>query len=294
MDDAVDRFVSHAALDRGLSEQTLRAYAGDLADFGRFATDRGVTRVETVERDLVLDYLEHRREAGMEPATLARNFVALRVFFRFLFQQGLVTRDVTEVMHGPRLGRILPDVLTVAEVDALLSAYRGSDPLEQRNRCILEVFYATGMRVSELADLRLEQLRLEEEVLRVVGKGNKERLVPVGRPALRALTQYLADVRPRLAHRPVPHVFLSYRGRPLTRARIWSLVRDAARRAGIHKDVYPHMLRHSFATHLLEGGADLRVIQEMLGHADIATTQVYTHVQGKRIREAHHRFHPRG
>jgi integrase/recombinase XerD len=290
----LDEFRNYIALERGLSPRTVAAYGADLAGFiGRLAA-RGVTDPECLSRDDILDYLEQSQDEGLQPATLARRLVSIKVFFRYLVQERVLPSDITEVMAGPRLGRILPGFLSLPEVEALLAAYTGSTSLERRNRTLLEAFYATGLRVSEMATLRVDGLHLHEGYIRVSGKGNKERLVPLGVPAREALTAYLTEVRPQLdtSACAIP-VFLSVRGRPLTRERIWAIVRDAARRAGIQRPVYPHMLRHSFASHLLQGGADLRVIQEMLGHADIATTQIYTHVDHSRLVQLHRQFHPR-
>ena len=290
----LQEFRDFMALERGLSPRTVAAYLADLGGFVESLGKRGVTEPAAVRRDDILAYLEAAQDAGLAPATLARRLVSIKVFFRYLVQERVLERDITDVMEGPRLGRLLPDFLTHREVEAVLAVYKGKDKLERRNRAIMETFYATGMRVSELAALRVDGLHLPEGYVRVVGKGNKERIVPIGVPARQALEAYLSAVRPLLdtSDRAVA-VFLSVRGRPLTRERVWGIVREAARRAGITRAVYPHMLRHSFASHLLQGGADLRVIQEMLGHADIATTQIYTHVDQRRLLEIHRRFHPR-
>ena len=290
----LDEFRSFIALERGLSPRTVAAYGADLEGFLTQLEGKGLTDPAQVGRDDILDYLERSQQDGLQPATLARRLVSVKVFFRYLVQERVLRSDITEVMEGPRLGRILPDLLSLSDVEALLTVYTGADTLERRNRAILETFYATGIRVSELAALRVDGLHLHEGYVRVSGKGDKERVVPIGVPAQQALNSYLTTVRPLLdtSDRAL-QVFLSIRGRPLTRARLWTIVRTAAARAGIERHVYPHMLRHSFASHLLQGGADLRVIQEMLGHADIATTQIYTHVDRNRLVQLHRQFHPR-
>jgi integrase/recombinase XerD len=290
----LDEFRSFIALERGLSPRTVAAYGADLEGFLAHLEAKSLTDPERIGRGDILDYLERSQDEGLQAATLARRLVSVKVFFRYLVQERVLSDDITEVMEGPRLGRILPGFLSLSEVEALLAVYPGHDVLERRNRAIMETFYATGMRVSELAALRLDGLHLREGYVRVSGKGNKERVVPLGVPAQGALASYLAEVRPRLdtTERAI-QVFLSFRGRPLTRERLWAIVRTAAQRAGIQRPVYPHMLRHSFASHLLQGGADLRVIQEMLGHADIATTQIYTHVDRDRLVQLHRQFHPR-
>lgn len=290
----LDEFLSYSGLERGLSPRTVTAYGADLRGFAEHLRRQGLDDPQRLCRDHILDYLESGQAAGLEAATTARRLVAIRVFFRYLVKERVIRCDPTEVMDGPRLSRLLPGLLSAAEVNALLAVYRGRDRLECRNRAILEVFYATGMRVSELAALRTDGLHLREGYVRVIGKGNKERLVPIGAPACRALAEYLAEARPLLdTSGRALSVFLSRRGGALTREWVWAIVRTAARRAGIRRAVSPHMLRHSFASHLLQGGADLRVIQEMLGHADIATTQIYTHVDRQRLAQVHRQFHPR-
>jgi integrase/recombinase XerD len=290
----LDEFRSFISLERGLSPRTVAAYGADLEGFLAHLEAKGLTDPERVGRGDILDYLERSQDEGLQAATLARRLVSVKVFFRYLVQERVLASDITDVMEGPRLGRILPGLLSLPEVEALLAVYKGSDKLERRNRAIMETFYATGMRVSELAALRLDGLHLREGYVRVSGKGNKERVVPIGLPAQQALGSYLTGVRPLLdtTERAI-QVFLSVRGRPLTRERIWAIVRAAALRAGLARPVHPHMLRHSFASHLLQGGADLRVIQEMLGHADIATTQIYTHVDHSHLVQLHRQFHPR-
>jgi len=290
----LDEFLSYIALERGLSPLTVAAYGADLRGFAEHLQRQGLEDPQRLRREHILDYLETGQAAGLGTATTARRLVAIRVFFRYLLRERVIACDPTEVMDSPRLNRLLPGLLSQAEIEALLAAYRGSDRLECRNRAILETFYATGMRVSELAALRTDGLHLPEGYLRVVGKGDKERVVPVGAPACRALGEYLSSSRPLLdTSGRALQVFLSWRGRPLTRDRVWAIVREAARRAGLRRAVHPHMLRHSFASHLLQGGADLRVIQEMLGHADISTTQIYTHVDRQRLAQVHRQFHPR-
>ena len=290
----LDEFRSHLDLERGLSPLTVKAYGSDLEDFLDHLDRQGGRTADAVTRDDILEYLEGCMDDGLAPASIARRLISIKVFFRYLVQEKVLDHDITDVMEGPRLGRVLPDFLGLEEVRKLLRVFKGSDRLERRNRAIMETLYASGLRVSELAVLRVDWLHLDEAYLRIVGKGDKERLVPIGRPARRVLTSYLHEVRPLLdiSGRAV-EVFLSIRGRPLTRERIWAIVKEAGQRAGLRQRIHPHMLRHSFASHLLAGGADLRVIQEMLGHADIATTQMYTHVERDRLARIHRRFHPR-
>ena len=286
-------FLQHEFLERGLAENSIAAYRSDLEDALDYFIERGIHHPGTIRREHILDYLEECQACGLETASLARRLVAIRMFCRYLVREKQIDHDVTDVMQGPRVWQLLPDMLTHKEIDLLLRVFRGKNPLEKRNRAMLEVLYACGLRATELITLRLDGLQLAEHLVRVIGKGDKERIVPIGRPARRVLTAYLA-VRSLLDRTGrAEEVFLSRTGRRLTRARIWQLVREAGQRAGIQKRIYPHLLRHSFASHLLEGDADLRVIQEMLGHADIATTQIYTHVDRARLHDIHRRFHPR-
>jgi integrase/recombinase XerD len=293
MQELLRRFLQHEFLERGLAENSIQAYRSDLEDALDYFAGRGLEKPGAIQRDHILDYLEECQSCGLETASLARRLVSIRMFFRYLAREGLIQHDVTDVMQAPRVWRMLPEMLTHQEVDRLLGVFRGKKPLEKRNRAILEVLYACGLRATEIVNLRLDGLRLDEHIIRVIGKGDKERIVPIGRPARRVLKSYLA-VRPILDRTErAEQVFLSRNGLPLTRARIWQLVQEAGRLADIQKRIYPHLLRHSFASHLLEGNADLRVIQEMLGHADIATTQIYTHVDRRRLHQVHRQFHPR-
>lgn len=284
-------FSAHLLLERGLSKATATAYAADLAAFVKHLPGVGPS---AVTRDHILDFLEDGQAAGLESSTLARRLIAIKVLFRFLTLEKTIPADITEVMESPRLWKAVPDFLGLADVDAMLAAFSGRDGLEIRNRALLELLYASGLRASEIAGLRLDGIDFQAGVLRVIGKRGKERVVPFGKSAWKALNRYLERSRPRLdvSGRSIA-CFLSHRGRPLTRARVWMIVKEAAARAGISKNIYPHMLRHSFATHLLNNGADLRVIQEMLGHSSIATTQIYTHTDTARLARAHLRFHPR-
>lgn len=297
----LEQFIGYAALERGLAENSIRAYLSDLNDFADFLDQHGgPANPASISRDDILDFIEYGKlKCSLEPATLARRLIAIKIFFRYLLYERVVSYDITDVMEGPRLWQSLPDFLSRNEVDAMLTAFRGRDILTRRNQAIIELLYATGMRAGEVADLRVDDLRFDEEIIKITGKGNKQRIVPVGRPARKIIHAYLGEVRPELENsrnggQRATALFLSRTGRSLTRARLWQIVKLAARLGKIDKNVYPHMLRHSFASHLLAGGADLRVIQEMLGHADISTTQVYTHVEREGLVGAHRRFHPRG
>ena len=278
-------FLRYLTIERGLSRNTADAYRRDLEDYAAWLTARSIDSFREVKRETIVNYLNFgHSERAMEPATLARRLV-------------LIKENPAAVLESPKLWRVLPDFLTVSEVNAFLNAWpEKGTALELRNRTMLELLYASGLRVSELTNLPLAAPDFDNHLVRVTGKGEKTRMVPVGEAALELLQRYLAEARPVLAAKnpASPFVFLSRNGRQLDRERVWAVVKEAAARAGIKKNIHPHTLRHSFASHLLANGADLRVIQEMLGHADIATTEIYTHVDAARLRETHRKFHPRG
>lgn len=292
-----EQFQDYLTFERGLSDRTVAAYGRDLGRWASFLDGHGVRLPEAVTPAHLRDWIFSLKEAGLAPTSIRRAQSAVRTYYGFLLAEGSLAADPTERLESPKLGRRLPDFLTVEEVAALLDAPDPDAPLYWRDRAILELLYATGMRVSELVELPLAHLDLDEGFLTVFGKGAKERLVPVGAPALRALERYLRDVRPaldRAKRKGRGRVLLNARGTPLSRVAVWTLVKEASRRAGITRKVSPHTLRHTFATHLLEGGADLAAVQELLGHADISTTQIYTHVDRAYLRDVHRRYHPRG
>ena len=287
-------FIGHLRLERGLSEKTAKAYGSDMELFIRYLESLHIDNWEEVRREDIWDFLDVDKEHGMEAATLARRLVSIKVFFRYLVEEQIIKNDITDVMEGRRARLLLPGFLTEGEVDRLIAAFTGNDILTIRNRAIIEVLYASGLRASEITQMRLEKVDFNDHYLRIIGKRDKERVVPFGREASGCMATYLRDARPKLDKSgKALEFFLSRTGKALTRERIWMIVTEAARIAGIEKDIYPHMLRHSFATHLLSHGADLRVIQEMLGHADISTTQIYTHMDSSRFANAHRQFHPR-
>ena len=287
-------YADYLNFERGLSPLTVSAYGRELERFIDFATERGRRDPSSVGGDDVRDYVFHLGDLGLAPTSVRRAQSALRTYFGFLLEEGALERDPTEGLQSPRVGRPLPNVLDATDVAALLEAPRLDSPVHWRDRAILEFLYATGVRVSELVGLRVTNLDLEEGLCTVFGKGSKERMVPLGRPACVALSRYLREVRPALEKgQGGARVFLNQRGRPLTRASVWKIVKAAARLAGIERKVSPHVLRHTFATHLLEGGADLVAVQELLGHADISTTQIYTHLDRKYLRDMHRKYHPR-
>jgi integrase/recombinase XerD len=291
----LEGFRDFLALESGHSEHTVEAYLRDLQRLGEFAASRGVREPAQVSRLLLRDFVYLLKDLGLSAATIRREVSAIRTYYGFLVAEGRVAADPSDRLESPRRGRVLPATLSVREVEALLAAPGVDDPLAWRDRALLELGYGAGLRVSELCGLGLTDLLLADNLVRVFGKGGKERLVPVGRAVIGAVSVYIHQLRPELDHgKSGGRVLLNARGRPLSRVGAWGIVKRAAERAGIDKRVTPHTLRHTFATHLLEGGADLRAVQEMLGHADLSTTQIYTHVDREYLRSVHKQFHPRG
>jgi integrase/recombinase XerD len=291
----LEQFRDHLALEAGSSANTVESYLRDLRRMAQYASGLGVTTPESVTPRQLHDFVFMLKDLGMSPATIRRQVSAVRTYFRFLAAEGLSRADPSERLESPRRGRTLPDVLTVKEVEALIAAPGLDDRLGWRDRALLELAYGAGVRVSELCGLTMADLWLPDALVRVLGKGSKERLVPIGRTVIAAIAVYLNQTRPGLDQgRSQNRVFLNARGTPLSRVGAWGVVKRCAARAGISKRVTPHTLRHSFATHLLEGGADLRAVQEMLGHADLSTTQIYTHVDREYLRSVHKQYHPRG
>ena len=327
MEQSIESFIRYLAVERGLSDNYQLSTQRSLNDFASWCAEktrgprsasgpassaepparsewptarravkgqREKTAWQAVTLPMISEYLGEKKKAGLAAASIKLIVVALKIFFRFLAGKGEIKRDPTEALSLPRIERYLPETLNEIQVEQLLNGVDTKVPLGLRDRAMIELLYASGLRISELAGARLENFYPEEGTIRVIGKGNKTRIVPVGRKACEALACYLSTERPRLIkRRSGSEIFLSERGTKLTTARIWQIVKEKARHAGLEKNIYPHLLRHSFATHLLSNGADLRIIQEMLGHADISTTQVYTHVDQQRLKAVHRQFHPR-
>ena len=296
----LDSYLHYMTLEKNSAKNTIASYRIDLRRYLEFLAQAKVRALEDVTEKHVSNHLGTLHDLGLSPRSVTRASSAIKGFHRFLFSDGITTDDPSSLVESPRLSRKLPAVLSHAEVDSILQQ-PGKTPddtreLWVRDRTILEVLYATGMRVSELVSMSLSQILEQEGVVRVLGKGSKERVVPIGKPALRWVRRYCGTVRPRLARkgRTTDKLILNARGGPMTRMSVWTTVRTYAKKAGIRKEVHPHTFRHSFATHLLEGGADLRAVQEMLGHSNIATTQIYTHIDREYLKEVHRTFHPRG
>lgn len=297
MEREIDRFIRYLAVEKGLSENYQLSVKRSLDQFREWLNEScGISEPNSVTIKHLTDFLGHRRaDDRLAASSLRIQLIALKIFFRHLASKGKVTEDFAEQVDSPRLEKYLPETLNEPTVAKLLESIDTGRPLGKRDRAILELLYASGLRVSELTNARLENLFLEEGAIRVTGKGNKTRIVPVGNAAREALTDYLeTERRVLVSPKTGSEVFISKWGKKLTTTRIWQIVKERAKLAGIDTNVYPHLLRHSFATHLLGNGADLRVIQELLGHADISTTQIYTHVDQQRLRDVHRKFHPRG
>lgn len=290
----IDRFVENLWLEKGLSNHTQAAYRNDLEQFNAWLTDRSLA-LERIGRDVILDHLGWRLEAGYQARSTARFLSGLRGFYRYLLRERVIAEDPTLQVDLPQLGRPLPKSLSEADVEALLQAPDQDDPVGLRDRAMFEVLYACGLRVSELVGLTLEQVNLRQGVVRVVGKGSKERLVPLGEEAIAWLERYMREARSALlAGKPSGVLFPSLRGEQMTRQTFWHRIKHQAKVAGITSSLSPHTLRHAFATHLLNHGADLRVVQLLLGHSDLSTTQIYTHVARARLQALHAQHHPRG
>jgi len=290
----MDRFLRFLAVERGLSDAYQRSLRQSIDGLQRWMLTQNLN-LPDIGTDELAAWLQSRRESGMEASSLRILTVHLKVFFRWLAAQKRLPMDPAEPLLAPRPDHSLPDTWHATEIARLIESVEPTTPLSRRDRAILELFYSAGIRLSELCGLRLERIDDEEGFLRITGKGNKTRVVRIGSIAREALADYLANARPALVgKRTSTHVFLTIRGTAMSPDRVRQVVKERARQAGIDKNMYPHLLRHSFATHLLEGGADLRVIQELLGHADISTTQIYTHVDRTRMKSIHSQFHPRG
>lgn len=289
-------YIGYLRLEKNAAINTVSSYRLDLERYLQYLEALRIQSLEHIRNKHVSSFLSMLRDIGLSPRSVSRGFSAIKGFHKFLIGDGLTKNDPTENVDAPKLSRTLPDVLNQDEVEAILNQPNTAQALGIRDKAILETLYATGIRVTELITLTRLNIDMQDGIVRVFGKGSKERLVPIGRAAREWITKYLREVRPRLAAKGAGRdvLFLNARGKPITRMSIWNIVHEYTAKAGIKKDVHPHTFRHSFATHLLEGGADLRAVQEMLGHADISTTQIYTHIDREYLKEVHKTFHPRG
>ena len=296
LDKEIRRYFDFLRLEKGLTQHSIHSYQFDLAKYQAFLGGRSITTARNVTEAQLGEFLKTLSQRRLSPRSVARILSAVRGFHRFLVGEGIHDDDPTENIDSPKRSKHLPGVLSIAEIESILKQTDTREELGRRDRAILEVMYATGVRVSELTGLKQSDLMFDAELILVFGKGSKERLVPIGTSAIDWVKKYQREVRVRLARPGKSHdiLFLNYRGGKLSRAAIRDMIVKYARQAGIKKEVHPHTFRHSFATHLLEGGADLRAVQEMLGHADISTTQIYTHIDREYLKEVHRTFHPRG
>ena len=290
----LERFRDYLALEAGNSRHTVENYLRDTTRLAEYAASRGTKTPQQLSAAQLREFIYFLKDLGLAPTTIRRQISAIRTYFKFLVGEGIAARDPSERIESPKRWRTLPAVLSVDEIKLLLNAPNTDEPLAIRDRALLEFAYATGTRVSELVGIRLQDISFAERVVRVFGKGGKERIIPFGKTALGVVSMYARETRPALDRGKGRGVlFLNARGTPLSRVGAWGIIRANARRAGLAKRVTPHTLRHTFATHLLEGGADLRAVQEMLGHADLSTTQLYTHVDRDYLRTVHKSYHPR-
>jgi len=296
MEELIEQFLNFLSVERGLAANTISSYRIDLSKFAVFLKKNHVTSMESVGKDHLTKYLMHLKDKGLSTNSISRNLASIKTFYKFLVNEKFVKENVAGILESPRLWKKLPNTLSIEEVDRLLSAPDKRGWMGIRDRASLELLYATGMRVSELINLNINSLNMDVGFIKCVGKGSKERIVPLGSRAKDALKRYLDKSRGRLvkAKYQDKSLFLTRLGRRMSRQNFWKMIKSYARRADIKKEFSPHILRHSFASHLLERGADLRIVQEMLGHSDISTTQIYTHIDKERLKSIHHKYHPRG
>ncbi len=294
MKQLIEEFINYLSVERGLARNTLLAYRRDLISYTEFLTKQGISDADCVSRENVVNYMYDRKKK-LSATSICRHLAAIKMFHRFLVRERLAKQDPTALVETPKIWKRIPDVLSSIEIESLMKVTQGRRWQQIRDHAILELLYASGMRVSELVDLKVENVNFQSGFIRCTGKGSKERLVPIGTKAREAVQKYCATIRGKLAKSNTTSVlFLSRLGKRISRQSIWKIIKQYARQANIKKVIKPHTIRHSFATHLLEHGADLRSVQEMLGHANISTTQIYTHVDRKRLRAIHKEFHPRG
>ncbi|MBF0521649.1 MAG: site-specific tyrosine recombinase XerD [Candidatus Omnitrophica bacterium] len=295
MEHFIEEFINYLGVERGLSDNTLLAYRRDLEKYVQHLKKADVLDIDQVKKEQITQFMFAEKESGLSANSISRSLAAIKMFHRFLVRERLAKEDPTNLVDTPKLWKRVPEVLSSSEIEAMIQASKGRGAQAVRDNAVLELLYATGMRVSELVNLKLENVNLEVGYVRCVGKGRKERLVPMGRRAKEAVSKYCESVRKKQAKDNfIPFLFLSRLGKKISRQSIWKIVKLYAQKAKVKREIKPHTLRHSFATHLLEHGADLRSVQEMLGHSDISTTQIYTHVDKERLKSIHQQFHPRG
>lgn len=290
----LEEFLNYLFVERGLAKNTILAYQRDLAQYIRYCSKRKISDASHIKRQDITDYMQKQKAKGLSTGSICRSLAAVRMFHRFLVRERLSREDPTHLVETPKMWKRMPDVLTLPEIELMIKAAKGRQWSHLRNHAILELLYASGLRVSELVSLKIENVNTQIGYVRCIGKGQKERIVPVGKKATEAVVNYLEKGRVKIiSSKADPILFVSRLGRKMSRQSIWKIIKACAKKANIKKEIKTHTLRHSFATHLLEHGADLRSVQEMLGHADISTTQIYTHVDRERLKSIHKQFHPR-
>lgn len=294
MQDIIEKFTEYLFVEKCLSDNSIEAYRNDLKQFNFFLKDNKINKIADISRKNIIDFLIYLKKSQMAVSSIARHLVTIKVFFRFLTLENMIKEDITAVIDSPRIWNILPEILTQSQINDLLDAPDVTKPLDIRDKAALELIYSCGLRISELVDLKIFNINLNIPYLKCLGKGDKERILPIGKRAKDILEIYLENVRPKLNKNDSKYVFLNRSGDQITRQRLWQRIKFYVKKAGIPQNVSPHTLRHSFATHLLSAGADLRIVQELLGHASISTTQIYTHVDKDRLKGIHKKFHPRG
>jgi integrase/recombinase XerD len=296
MKELIDEFISYLSVERGLAENTLLAYRKDLTKYVEFLKKKGKAKINQTSKKDVTDFMMELKDKGLSSNTVSRNLAAIKSFYKFLTLERYIERNITSILESPKLWKKLPDVLSLEEVEKLLEKPNLKNWLGIRDKASLELMYATGMRVSEIINLTIDDLNLDVGFIKCKGKGQKERIIPLGEKASGAIKRYLKKVRPKVLKKKQPseYLFLTRLGKKMSRQTFWKMIKKYLKKTRIKKDVSPHTLRHSFATHLLEGGADLRIVQEMLGHANISTTEAYTHINKERLKSIHKKYHPRG
>ncbi len=295
MKEYIEEFINYLAVERGLADNTLLAYRRDLNKYSAYLATKKITDAKQIKRGHISDFMYDQKKKGLAANSICRSLAAIKMFHRFLVRERLLNEDPTHLVDTPKIWKRVPDVLATSQIESMINTVKGKGWQAVRDKAILELFYASGMRVSELLNLKVENVNLELGYVRCMGKGSKERIIPIGRRACEAVEKYRQTARKKLAKdQTTMFLFLSRLGKKISRQSIWKIIKNCAKKAHIKAEIKPHTLRHSFATHLLERGADLRSVQEMLGHSDISTTQIYTHVDKERLRTIHKQFHPRG
>jgi len=294
MNELIEQFLSYISVERGMANNTLSSYKRDLYRFADFLKSKKVDSIDKVSRQTINSFMMAEKERGLASNSVSRGLACIKSFFKFLLKENIIKEDAANIIESPKLWKKLPFTLNVKEVETLLNAPNVRDPMEARDKACMELMYATGMRVSELVNLKMDDINMAVGFVKCFGKGSKERIVPFGKKAKESLQRYLEKSRPQFLKKKISNfLFLTRIGKPMSRQTFWKIIKRYAKLAKIKKKVTPHSLRHSFATHILERGADLRIVQEMLGHSDISTTQIYTHVSKDRLKSIHQKFHPR-